>query len=62
MSERPCIVVTGNHDWVDNFKFHNVRYQYPGTVEVEENNLFHFVIGKTLYISMNFDYYLFNEN
>lgn len=55
------ILIPGNHEWLDEFKFLNTRFQYPGTVRQEENNLFRFSIGKTFFISNNFDYFQSNE-
>lgn len=31
MTERPCILIPGNHEWVDNSNFLNARFKWPGT-------------------------------
>lgn len=55
LTKAPFIVVPGNHENFDDFKFFLARFIVPGQAEGGNLNRFHFIIQNTLFIGFNFD-------
>ena len=61
MTKNPVIIIPGNHEFCDDFKFFESRYVFPRDKLGSTHHYFHFVIDKTLFIQVNFDYIPFIE-
>ena len=62
LTKAPVIIVPGNHEALDNSRFLNSRFIFPGTKIVDDNNNFFFIIKDTLFLNFNLDYYQSNIN
>ena len=58
MTKAPVVTTPGNHENIDKSLMINNRFMMPGTKEPDDNNLFTFHVGKTIYYSFNFDLFI----
>ena len=63
LTKAPFVYTPGNHETIDDGKMLNTRYAMPGVLSNPgiENNFYHFIAGKVLYIQMGMDYTMFTD-